>query len=310
MVNLRYHVVSLVAVFLALGIGILVGSTLIDRVTVDQLRKRLDSVAASVRQTKKDNDRLSGQLRTWERFADQGRDQLLQGRLKGVPVLVIGVVGVDRKPVDDLRHQLDDAQANLEGTLWLTPKLRIDNQGDADAVASTLGMPSDKPDAVRPQVVGRVAAALDGGPNGAGVLPALRQAGFLGYDTPPQSSSTTTLDANLIPLPGTRLVVVSGAGAQVDDDQVTSPLVVQLAQARTLLIAAEPGQDTPGGRGVFVGALRRDNQVSARVTTIDNLESFMGQAATVLALADLDQGKVGQYGVGPGADRLLPAPAA
>src|SRR5437763_11797200 len=119
MVNLRYHVVSLVAVFLALGIGVLMGTTVINKVTVDQLRKRLDSVAASVRQTRHDNDRLNAQVRTWERFADQGRDQLLQGRLKGVPVLVIGAVGSDRQPVDDLRRQLTDAQANFEGTPWL-----------------------------------------------------------------------------------------------------------------------------------------------------------------------------------------------
>jgi len=308
MVNLRYHVVSLVAVFLALGIGVLMGTTVIDKVTVDQLRKRLDSVAASVRQTRHDNDRLSAQVRTWERFADQGRDQLLQGRLKGVPVLVIGVVGSDRQPVDDLRRQLTDAQANFEGTLWLAPKLRLDNQGDADAVASTLGMPSDKPDALPPLVVSRLAAALDGGASGAGVLPALRQAGFLGYDAPPQSATTTTIDPNLIPVSGTRVVVVSGAGAQVDDEQVTAPLVAQLAQARVPMIAAEAGQDTPGGRDVFVGAIRRDDQLSARVATVDNLESFMGQAATVLALGDLAQGRVGQYGVGPGSQRLLPAP--
>ena len=104
------------------------------------------------------------------------------------------------------------------------------------------------------------------------------------------------------------MVVVSGAGAQVDDEQVTAPLVAQLAQARVPMIAAEAGQDTPGGRDVFVGAIRRDDQLSARVATVDNLESFMGQAATVLALGDLAQGRVGQYGVGPGSQRLLPAP--
>jgi hypothetical protein len=306
MVNLRYHVVSLVAVFLALGIGVLMGATVIDRVTVDQLRKRLDSVAASVRQTRKENDRLTGQVRTWERFADQGRDQLLQGRLKGVPVLVLGVVGVDRKPVDELRRQLSDAQADVEGTLWLTPKMRLDNQGDADTAASTLGIPPDKPDVVRPQVVARLAAALDGGAAGAGVLPALRQAGFLGYDPPPASSSTTTtLDANLIPVPGTRLVVISGAGAQVDDDQVTTPLLSQMATAMPL-VAAEAGQDTPGGRDVFVGFVRRDPQLTARVSTVDNLETFIGQTATILAVADLAQGQLGQFGVGPGAQRLLP----
>ena len=47
MVNLRYHVVSLVAVFLALGIGIVMGATVIDRVTVDALNNRVHDVESS-----------------------------------------------------------------------------------------------------------------------------------------------------------------------------------------------------------------------------------------------------------------------
>jgi hypothetical protein len=61
---------------------------------------------------------------------------------------------------------------------------------------------------------------------------------------------------------------------------------------------------------VFVGLVRRDTSVSSRVSTIDNLESPMGQSATVLALEDLAALRVGHFGVGPGAQRLLPAAAA
>ena len=63
-----------------------------------------------------------------------------------------------------------------------------------------------------------------------------------------------------------------------------------------------------GGRAVFVGLLRND--ASARLSTVDNLESPMGQTATVLALEDLGVPRYGHYGVGPGAQRVLPAPAA
>ena len=71
MLNLRYHIVSLVAVFLALGIGVIVGVTVINHGIVDQLQKRLDGVEASDRKTRSDNDRLSNQLRTWDRFVEQ-----------------------------------------------------------------------------------------------------------------------------------------------------------------------------------------------------------------------------------------------
>src|SRR5438270_2361468 len=149
MLNLRYHVISLVAVFLALGIGVIMGVTVINRGIVDQLQKRLDGVEASDRKTRRENDRLSTQLRTWDRFVDQARPDLLAGQLRGVPVLLVGVDGIDRKPVADLRSQLTDAGATVEGTLWLTDKLNLHSQADANALADALGIPQDTPDVAR-----------------------------------------------------------------------------------------------------------------------------------------------------------------
>ena len=55
-----------------------------------------------------------------------------------------------------------------------------------------------------------------------------------------------------------------------------------------------------------MGLLRRDADVAARLSTVDDLESSMGEAATVLALDDLGVARTGHFGVGPGAQRLLP----
>ena len=47
MINLRYHIVSITAVFLALGIGITLGSTFIGRETLDQIRNNVDNARAN-----------------------------------------------------------------------------------------------------------------------------------------------------------------------------------------------------------------------------------------------------------------------
>src|SRR5437879_9912130 len=130
MLNLRYHIVSLVAVFLALGIGGSVSVPVINHGIVDQLQKRLDGVEASDRKTRSDNDRLSNQLRTWDRFIEQARPDLLAGQLRGTPVLLVGVDGIDRKPMADLRSQLVDAGAAMEGPLWLNDNLTLRTQPD------------------------------------------------------------------------------------------------------------------------------------------------------------------------------------
>ena len=48
MINFRFHVVSLIAIFLALALGVVIGAGVIDRGVVDTLNNRLDSVESQV----------------------------------------------------------------------------------------------------------------------------------------------------------------------------------------------------------------------------------------------------------------------
>ncbi len=312
MINLRYHIVSLVAVFMALGLGIVMGSTVIDRVTVDALNNRLDDVQRSVGAIRDENGRLKGQVDQGRNFAETTRDQLLRGHLRNVPVMIVAVAGIDRRPVDDLRQALVGAQATMQGTIWFTSKMRLVSDGDVRALATALDLPVDRPDVVRRQALARVAAAREAATAEASPLAALQNAGFITYEGPPPATSTTvSLPSTLasLPLANTRYLVVSGAGAEVGDEVVAVPLVQAYAQVAARVVAAESGEDTQGGRAVFVGLLRGD-VVAARLSTVDNLESPMGQTAAVLALEDLGVPRFGHYGVGPGAQGILPAPAA
>lgn len=311
MINLRYHIVSLVAVFLALGLGIVMGSTVIDRVTVDALNDRLDVVQRSQGAIREENGRLGQQVKQGQDFAVTTRDQLLRGHLRNVPVMVVAVAGVDRRPVDELRQALAGAQATMEGTIWFTAKMRLTGDGDVRALATALDLPLGSADVVRRQALAKVAAARETAAAEASPLAALQIAGFLTYEAPPLATSTTTstpVSLSALPLANTRYLVVSGAGAEVGDDAVAVPLVQAYAQASGRVVAAESGVDTDGGRAVFVGLLRGDT-LAARLSTVDNIESPMGQTAAVLALEDLGVPRFGHYGVGPGAQRILPQPA-
>ena len=311
MINLRYHIVSLVAVFLALGLGIVMGTTVIDRVTVDALNDRLDNVQRSQGAIREENGRLKAQVDRGQDFAVGTRDQLLRGHLRNIPVMVIAVAGVDRRPVDELRQALVGAQANLEGTIWFTPKMRLNSDGEVRALATALDLAVDRPEVVRRQALAKVAATSASTATETSPLAALQLAGFITYEAPPLPTSTTTTSAPptlaSLPLANTRYLVISGAGADVGDDVVAVPLVQAYAQASGRVVAAESGVDTDGGRAVFVGLLRGDS-LAARMSTVDNIESPMGQTAAVLALEDLGVLRFGHYGVGPGAQRVLPQP--
>ena len=57
MINLRYHIVSLTAVFLALASGVLLGGTYLDKYTVDQLDQSITNAEERIRETRAENDR-------------------------------------------------------------------------------------------------------------------------------------------------------------------------------------------------------------------------------------------------------------
>ena len=309
MINLRYHIVSLVAVFLALALGIVMGSTVIDQAIVDRLEERVNTVDARADRTANENRALRGQLDLMNSFAGEARDQLVQGHLRGIPVLVITVQGVDRKPVEALTAALAASEAVSAGTLQLTNKLRLESEGDNRALATTLNVNATSSDVLRSQLVTRLGAVLDGASNDSALIPALAASGFLGYEPPASTSvSTANLGLTSFPIGGLRIVLASGAGAEVADDRLARPLVQAMTPtgARSRVVAAESGQDTPGGRAVFVGPIRTDGSLSPRISTVDNLETPIGQAAVILALDDIAEPLTGHYGVGPGAERLLP----
>jgi outer membrane murein-binding lipoprotein Lpp len=321
MINFRYHVVSVVAVFLALGIGIIMGTSVIDRAVVDRLESQQSTLNKNVDEVKAENNRLRADLKA-ERdaareLADQGSQVLLDGALPGVPVLVVGARGIDTTGLDSLVTLLGRAKADYRGTLWLTDRFTLDNQSEVSDLAEVLGFRSDASvGTLRSAAVTRLALALRPEigtplPNpGGDVVTALRDKGFLDYSAPEGVDPTVfpTLAA------GTRIVVASGTDAVVPDGQLMLPFVRTLVATRpdrgpvpVLAVAsvpATPAEDT------FIGPIRKDRELADRLSTVDDLDQFSGQMAAVLALGDLGAGRFGQYGRGEGAQRLLPAPAA
>ncbi len=316
MVNLRYHIVSIVAVFLAIGIGIVMGTTVVDRVTVEALNSRLNNVERSVNEAREENRVLGERVRVGQDFALQSRDFMVAEHLSGVPVMVLAVAGVDRVALDALRDSLVQAGALSQGTARFTPRMRLDREEDRKALAALSATPETP--AAGTAATNREELRLNAlrGFSMPGRLAALVAGGFVDYEPgpalvgagPDQPVVPTNLEA--LPLAETRFAVASGWGAEVGDDALALPLVRLLVDGGVRVVAMEPGRDGPGERGLFVGPIRADVGLGPRLSTVDNLDSPMGQAAAVLALEQLAVPRLGHFGIGPGAERLLPLPLA
>ena len=127
MINIRYHIVSITAVFLALGIGVALGSTFLDRATVNVLETQINSAEKRIKATNEENDRLNQQVsQSRERDAALiliGSEPLLADQLKDVPVLVVAAPGVDSDSVDVLSTILERSGADFRGTMELSGDL-------------------------------------------------------------------------------------------------------------------------------------------------------------------------------------------
>jgi len=306
MINFRFHLVSLVAVFLALAIGVVAGGAL-GQPTVDTLQARIDTVEANAEQRRAENDELRAALDRANEAIDQSSGFAVTDRLTGVPATLLAVRGVDEAAVDRTVELARRSGAAVPGVVWLEDRWALPERDDAQALSDALGMPTPaRRAALRADGWEALAARLSEGAPASGPDPlrALADAGFVtlsgvGSDAPA---------ADRIGGPGTRLVLVSGTGASVPARLVVAPFARAAVGHSLALVASEVFPDDTQGadRGDSLTEVRDSDALTDRVSTVDDLERTEGSVAAVLALADLGRGVVGDYGIGDGAERQLP----
>lgn len=144
MINLRYHIVSLTAVFLALGIGVMLGGTYLDKYTVDQLDKNIATAERRISEVRADNRGLqsdvdAAEARELALLAD-GSSRLLGGELTDVPVLIVLGPGVNNTADDGVRLVLTQAGADVRGSLVLRDRMLFDSDEVDRPLAEALGI--------------------------------------------------------------------------------------------------------------------------------------------------------------------------
>ena len=153
MINLRYHIVSITAVFLALGIGLAFGAAFIDRATVGQLERNLNRIESDNTRLESANARLEDQqdalAETDAELRQNGVGELVAGSLTDVPVLTLAVRGIDEDAADAAAAATVAAGAVPPASLWLTDRFALDDQSEVDDLAEALGVSTGTADGLR-----------------------------------------------------------------------------------------------------------------------------------------------------------------
>jgi hypothetical protein len=334
-INFRYHLVSLVAVFLALAIGIVAGSTVIKESLLDQTQQNLDRASKNLKTLEDTNSQLQAQLnelRDRDKSLDAlGPAQFLQGRLATMPVLMFTVDGVDGDAVTSIRKDVAVATNHFAGVVTFTPRLALTSGDDVRRLADILDTTTTDPTELRGHLADLLAVRVLEVALGRSTTVASGTRLTSSPDAPPSLVATRNLWALLrdlddggfvslsqqpdrvddLDLAGLRLLVMSGEGAKLDNAAFVYPFLQRLGDTTTptavAIEATRSGSNVE--RGSFVSAVRNDSKLRRRISTVDDVEWFAGCAAAVLALGDLNATRVGHYGVGKGADRGIPSVA-
>ena len=295
MVNFRFHLVSLTAVFLALGLGLVIGSTVVDRVTVETIEGQLDQVRDRADRVNAENEELVADLDRARQFGDQAGRRLVEGRLRDVPVLVIAVEGGPEDRTVELERALASAGASFAGRVTMTERWSLESEEDVEGLALAVGVSSTRAENVRRAAVEALAGAVRAGVPGE-LIPALVERGFLRYEGPSSPAE--------IPPAGVRVLAVSEDDVAAANEVALLPLISSLADAQVGVVAAAPLEGEEAVVSTFIASLRR-GELANRVSTVDNL-GIEGEAAAILALQDLGADRLGHYGLGEGVDGVLP----
>jgi hypothetical protein len=308
-ISLRSHAISLAAVFLALAIGVALGSGLLSNTLLSGLRDDKHELQNQINGLTDDKNALNEKLSAAGEFDAAMAARILRDSLKGKSVVVFRTPDAADDDVDAVARFAGDAGATVSGTISLTQQFVDANASEKLlSVVNSPIVPAGRQLSTTMVDQGSQAGdllgitllrdrnpsvpAVDDGQRDT-VLQTLRETGFITYD----ADRIGAADAALIVTGGG---LDEGAGNQ-------GATVARFAAGMTphgsgTVLA---GRDGSASGTAAVAVTRSDQGMSGAVSTVDDVDSQAGRITAVLAAAALaGGGKPGQYGTGQGASSV------
>jgi hypothetical protein len=313
-IDFRYHLVSLISVFLALAVGIILGAGPLQNAIGDQLTDQVQALRAERTELRDSLSQTEASLERQDAFALAAGAELVDGSLQDVRVAVVDVDGIEDALEVEIVGQLEAAgarivaQSALTGA-WTSAEDAVLRGTVADGQRGQLGDAVDE-DASTAEVLGTVlgaslteeSAEVSGNRSerAEGLYQMLSQVGLVESRFAPSAPA----DAVLL------LTAGSGGSSEAtegtseipeDVDTVGAVLAVQDV-AESVVVAGPTTAD-----GDLIAQLRADDEAVERLSTVSGVEEQVMRFDVPLGLAAQLAGEIGQYGFEDDATLVPPA---
>ncbi|HEX6152332.1 MAG TPA: copper transporter [Solirubrobacterales bacterium] len=276
----RYHATSLIAVFIALAIGILVGAEFGGDALDDTRRDLEQSLVGNLQDARSRADELNAELNRSDEFAEQVYPVLTRDRLEGRRFAILALGGLPSPVTDEVEEALAPTGGRLVGVGVVREP--VDVNGLAEDLAKTrFSDLRTNPDAMTELGTGLGRQLMLGG-----ALPEVVR----GHLFSRASGSFGGLDG---------LIVVRdqpeemGVVQREKTNQLEAALMSGITATRVPAVGVETSSDDSSSISFFQG-----NDLAS----VDHVDLTAGKLAMVIALRGAD----GSFGVKGTADQLLP----
>lgn len=296
MIDFRYHIVSIVAIFFALGAGVVLGAGPL-KGTASQV---VQDQAQRDRKTLEDARAELIQIKALDKYRDDYVTKvtggMTTGKLAGKNVAVVTMPDVDGGLANTTVETLEKAGAtvttrvSLDGKLFQADQRQLIDQLSTELVTADVTFGKDSTTFERTgQILGRAIAAKEEGKTVDGdatkILGGLTGSKLFGLKpTPKQRAGLVVVIAGKTPTPA--------PDTSAYDDAVDLAEGLDIASGG-VVVAGAPDSAQNGG---YLKALRGDSDATKLVSSVDVATMPSGQATIVFSLIEQAEGKAGQYG--------------
>jgi len=314
MIDFRYHLVSLVSVFMALAIGVVLGAGPLKESLGDTLTSQVQALRDDKEALQQAVDNRDAELAARDAFITDLSTSLLPQQLQGTSVALITLPGAEQETVDVLLTDLASAGAVVTTTVAVQPKWT--DPAEAAFRSEPAGQLLQYLDSAPPAslgtggelatLLGQAVLTSEGGltERGASLSQALDGlvAGEL-VTVAEEAAARAELALVVAGPPEDSVGTDDPEWAQAASSSVLTMLARLDAEGAGTVVVAPRSSDVEGG---LLSQLRADADLTEVVSSVDGVSTPGGRLSTVLALREQLAERSGQYGTGESAQ--TPAP--